>query len=261
MHAVAQTEGKSTSQRLKEGLQLFILAFGAVLGFYQFVYVQIIVPSRRPPAVTLAVTLEELDRADGMILVRAHLIVRNASDTKVWVPALWWNVYGVSFNGEARTPAEYAAVAAPLVKGSETSFTRYSSVRRAEVVASGRVPDFEYWYQPRDETTHEQLFLVPEGAFDVLQIFAEADITKSLDRFAPTRWVVDDEGVLSSALMLKADGWAEEHQDRVRPFVPNNEKDQRVLIGDQTDAGHNETTASIRLKPPMAAADKRKGRN
>ena len=256
-----ETDGKSTSQRLKEGLQLFLLAFGAALGFYQFVYVQIIVPSRRPPAVTLAVTLEELDRANRMILVRAHLIVRNAGDTRVWVPALWWNVYGVSFSGEARSPAEYAAVAAPLVNGSDTSFTRYSSVRRAEVVASGRVADFEYWYQPRDETTHEQLFLVPEGEFDVLQILAEAEITKSLDRFAPTRWAVDAQGGLSSTLMLKADGWAEDHQDRVRPFLPKDERDQRLLIGDRTDAGHNETTASIRLKPASTtAADTSKGR-
>jgi len=47
--------------------------------------------------VTLAATLEELDRADGMILVRAHIAVANHGDAKVWVPALWWHVYGVSF--------------------------------------------------------------------------------------------------------------------------------------------------------------------
>jgi hypothetical protein len=255
---MAQTGDKTTAQRTREAVQFFLVIFGAALGFYQFVYVQIYVPSRRPPAVTLAATLEELDRADGMVLVRSRLVVRNPSDTKVWVPALWWNVYGLSFSGETRTEAEFAATVDPLLKGTEESFTRYSSIRRVEVVANGRVPDFEYWYQPKDETNHEQLFLVPEGEFDILQIVANADITKSLDNFAPTRWAIDGQGTLTPTLLLKAQGWSEDHQDRVTPFLPGQDKKQRIL-SDRSDAGQNVTTASLRIKPaiPAASATKR----
>jgi len=59
----------------------------AGFGIYQFIYKDIIVPARRPPAVTLAATLEELDRADGMILVRAHIAVANHGTPKYGLPA------------------------------------------------------------------------------------------------------------------------------------------------------------------------------
>jgi len=248
---MTQTGDKPTTQRMREAVQFFLLIFGGALGFYQFVYVQIIVPSRRPPAVTLAATLEELDRRDRMVLVRLRLVVRNQSDTKVWVPALWWNVYGVSFNGEARTEAEFAVAVEPLLQaGADESFTRYSSVLRKEVVANGRVPDFAYWYQPRDETNHEQLFLVPEGEFDVLQIFAEATITKTLENFAPTRWGVDDRGALTPILLIKAPGWSEDHKDRV---ISLEDLKTPLSLTDGSDAGHNVTTASLRLKPAIPA--------
>src|SRR5215467_3258696 len=82
-------------QKLKDGMQLILLIFGTSWGIYTFVYKDIIVPANRPPAVTLAAMVEELDRADGMILIRVRVVVANRGDGKVWVPALWWNVYGV----------------------------------------------------------------------------------------------------------------------------------------------------------------------
>src|SRR6266404_3055947 len=174
---MAEKEGPSRTQKIKESVQFFLLLFCAGFGIYQFIYNDIYVPSRRPPAITLAATLEELDRADGMILVRAHMAVANHGDAKVWVPALWWHVYGVSFSGEDRTA----------------------------------------------------------------------------DQFAPTRWEMNKEGILTPTLLIKQSGWDKDHPERVMPFEPETNARQRKQ-GDREDAGHDSTTASLRLKPKAATA-------
>jgi len=250
---VAEQEVASRAKKVKEGVQFFLLLFGAGFGIYQFIYKDIYVPSRRPPAVTLAATLEELDRADGMILVRAHLTVANHGDAKVWVPALWWEVYGVSFSGEDRTAEEFAKKVRPFMERGDESFSRFSSMRQVEVAAAGRIPEYEYWYQPKDETVHEQLFLVPEGKFDVLQIYVDAYIIKSIDDFAPTRWEMNKDGVLTPTLLVKQKGWDKDHPERVMPFEPESNALQRKR-SEKEDAGHNSATASLRLKPKAATA-------
>ena len=243
---MAQEGEKTRVQKFKEGMQIFLMIFGAFWGVYTFIYKDIIVPANRPPAVTLATTLDELDRADGMILVRARLQVANRGDAKVWVPALWWNVYGVSFSGEDRTAEQFANDVRPLLEDLE-GLSRFSNIRLVEVAAAGRVSDYEMWYQPKDETVHEQLFLVPEAQFDTLQIFADVYITKSISEFAQTRWAIDDKGQLTPTLLLKQPGW-DKDPGRVAPFEPETNRTHRKL-SDRSDVGHNFTTASLRLKP------------
>jgi hypothetical protein len=248
---VAQ-KGEMTFQKFKEGVQFFLIIFAASWGIYTFIYKDIIVPAKRPPAVTLAATLEELDRADGMILVRAHLVVANRGDGKVWVPALWWNVYGVSFGGEDRTASQFANDVRPLLQRGDEGVSRFSNIRSVEIVAAGRVPDHELWYQPKDESVHEHLFLVPEGRFDAVQVYVDAYISKSIGEFAPTRWEINKEGVLTSTLLLKQTGW-DKDSSRVVPFAPETNRTHRKLI-DREDAGHNFTTASLRIKPKASTA-------
>jgi hypothetical protein len=232
-------EGDGTFQRFRESVQFFLIIFGACWGIYTFIYKDIIVPARRPPAVTLTATLEELDGADGMILVRAHLVVANRGDNKVWVPALWWNVYGEGLGGEDRTPSQFAEDVRPLLKRGDEGVSRFSNVRSVEIVAAGRVPDYELWYQPRDETVHEQLFLVPEGRFDVVQIKVYAYILKSIDEFAPTRWEIGEEGWLTPTLMLKQAGW-DKDSSRVLPFAPEADATHRKVT-EREGAGMNFT--------------------
>jgi hypothetical protein len=243
-----------TFQRFKEVTQFCLIVFGAGWGVYTFIYKDIIVPSKRPPAVTLAATLEELDRTDGMVLVRARLVVANRGEGKVWVPALWWNVYGESLGREDRTASQFADDAKPLLARGDEGVTRFSSVRAAETVASGRIPGYEFWYQPKDETVHEQLFYVPEGRFDVLQIFVDAYIFKSIDDLAPTRWDINEEGVLTPTLLLKQKGWNKD-SSRVLPFVPADSTHWKAT--EPENAGQNFTTASLRIKPKAAGSSQR----
>jgi hypothetical protein len=249
-HAVEQ-ERTMTLQKLKDGVQVILLIFGTYWGVYTFIYKDIWVPAMRPPALTLATTAEELDRADGMILIRVHLVAANRGDAKVWVPALWWNVYGVSLRGDDRTLSQFITDKRPQLQGSNGSVSRFSDIRSIEIVAAGYNPDFELWYQPKDETVHEQLFLVPEGRFDVVQIYVDAFITKNIDGLAPTRWEINDKGELTPTLLLKQKGW-ERDSTRVVPFEPEANRDHRAML-DRGDAGHDFTTASLRIKPGSSA--------
>jgi hypothetical protein len=238
-----------TLQKLKDGAQFILLVSGTIWAVYTFIYKDIIVPAKRPPAVTLAATVEELNRADGMIVIRAHLVVANRGDAKVWVPALWWNVYGVSLGGEDRTLSQFVNYARPLLQQRDGIVSRFSNVRSIEIVAAGYYPDHELWYQPKDETVHEQLFLVPEDRFDVVQIYVDAFIIKTIDELAPTRWEMNDIGELTPTLLLKQKGW-DKDPGRVMPFAPEN-RGHRTMF-DQADAGHDFTTASLQIKPKVA---------
>src|SRR5215469_7043291 len=121
-----EQERAVTLQKLKDGAQLVLLIFGTSWGVYTFVYKDIWVPTMRPPAVTLAVTVEELDRVDDMILIRAHLVVANHGEAKVWVPALWWNVYGVSFRRDDRTLSQFVNDERPQLQENNGSVSRFS---------------------------------------------------------------------------------------------------------------------------------------
>jgi hypothetical protein len=81
----------------------------------------------------------------------------------------------------------------------------------------------------------------------------DAYITKSIDEFAPTRWEMSKEGMLTPTLVLKQRGWDKDHPERVVPFEPETNAKQRKQ-GDREDAGHNSTTASLRLKPKAPSA-------
>jgi hypothetical protein len=143
-------EGEKTwFQKVKESGQFFLIVFGAAWGIYPFVYKDIIVPARRPPAVNLAAQMDELDRADGMILVRAHIVVTNRGE--------------------------------------------------------------------------------------------------SIDQFEATKWSIDDEGILTPIMQVKQKRWYESRA-AVVPFQPETEMRHR-RIGESHDAGHNSTSASLRLKP------------
>ena len=250
-HAVEQ-KSAMTFQKLKDGVQFILLIFGAAFGIYTFIYKDIYIPAKRPPAVTLAATVEELDHADGMILIRAHLVVANRGDAKVWVPALWWNVYGVSLGGDGRTISQFVNYARPLLQY-DKGVSRFSNIRSVEIVAAGYERDYELWYQPKDETVHEQLFLVPEERFDAVQIYVDAYIIKNIETLAPTRWEINDQGELTPTLLLKQKGWWwDKNSGRTVPFEPETNRDHRKIF-DQGDAGHDFTTASLRIKPKSLA--------
>ena len=72
---MARKQETTWFQKHKEVAHFILLVIVAVSAFYRFVWEDILVPKRRPPSVTLVATLDELDRADGMIAVRAHLVV------------------------------------------------------------------------------------------------------------------------------------------------------------------------------------------
>lgn len=234
-----------TFQKFKESAQFFAILFAGFWGVYTFIYKDIIVPARRPPAVTLTAKIEELNRADGMILVRAQLVVANRGDAKVWVPTLWWNVYGVSYGREDRTASRFTTDVRPLLQRGDQSVSRFSNVRLVEIVAAGRVPNHEYWFQPNDEAIQEQLFFVPESQFDAVQVYFEANIFKSIDEFAPPRWELREDGLMPT-LLLKQSGW-EKDSSRVVPLAPETDRTHKQAV-DRADAGHNVATASLWIR-------------
>src|SRR5262249_20312730 len=139
----------------------------------------------------------------------------------------------------------------PLLQDSNGSISRFSSIRSSEIIAAGYEPEYEVWYQPKDETVHERLFLVPEERFDAVKIDVEADCFKNINELAQTRWEMDDDGQLTPILLLKQKGW-DKDSSRVARFTPDTNRDHRAMYYSE-NAGHNSTVASLRIKPKSPA--------
>jgi len=94
-----------------------------------------------------------------------------------------------------------------------------------------------------------------------VQVYVNAYILKSIGEFAPTRWAINEEGVLEPTLLLKQTGWDkllkqigwDKDSSRVLPFEPETSRTHRK-VADREDAGLNFTTASLRIKPKASTA-------
>ncbi len=238
----------SVDRRLKVG-QLIIMILGLFWGYWEFSYKE---QQRQlePPAISVTAKLEELDRQDCMVLVRAHLDVTNRANGKAWVPALWWNIYGISLQGEENTVPEFVkATQTGLKSGLEEQrqgYARFSSVIKWEIVAVGRNLDFEYYFNINDEARLEDLFLVPEDKFDYLQIAVQAYVARSIEAFNPTLWKVEGDGVLLARLDSKKEGPIDEENGAHRELL------ERYNVAANIDV------ASLRLKPSKSPCKVRK---
>ncbi len=229
----------SVDSRLQAG-QLLMTILALFWGYWEFSYKE---QQRQlePPAISVTAKLEELDRQDCMVLVRAHLDVTNRANGKAWIPALWWNVYGISLQGEENTVPEFVKTTqSGLQSGLEEQrqgYARFSSEIKWEIVTVGRNLDFEYYFNINDVARLEDLFLVPEDKFDYLQIAVQAYVARSIEAFNPTLWKVDEEGVLLAQLDSKKEG----------PIDVENSRHRELL--ERYNIAANIDVASLRLKP------------
>lgn len=229
----------SFDRRVQTG-QLIMMILGLFWGYWEFSYKE---QQRQlePPAMTVTAKLEELDRQNCMVLVRAHLHVTNRANGKAWVPALWWNVYGISLQGEENTVPEFVKTTETGLKSGldeqRQGYARFSSAMKWEIVSVGRNLDFEYYFNINDEARLEDLFLVPEDQFDYLQIAVQAYVARSIEAFKPTLWKVDEEGALLAQLDSKKEGPIDEENGAHRELL------ERYNVAANIDV------ASLRLKP------------
>jgi hypothetical protein len=228
---------------VRDWVQFVLVLFAAGFGIYQFIWKERIVPTMRPATLAVTPTLYEVGRKENMALIRATVHAVNRSDSKIYVPAFWFNAWGVRLEMDEQSDA--------IRQSNESqSSARYSRQLPGDLLATWRMVALETYYEPGDETTNDELFLVPADKYDAVQLRAEMYLTRKINPLAPTAWDVGADGSLQPTLMFKRPGF-DNDPSLTEAFDAETKRDHR-LWEKRHGTGANWSMATLSLWPEKA---------
>jgi len=196
---------------LREWTSLAVLLSGAILAIYTFVYRDVLKPAARPTALDVTVTLAHVGHTTTQDLIQLRLLARNPTDRRVYIPALWYVVYG-----EKLTPTDTARFATTASQAPLQSITaRGTDLSLVEVAATGRILSGGSWYDPLDKTADEYLFAIPASKYDFLEVRAWYIQVKDTVGLSTTRWTQLPDGQWTAELQLRGSS-----PDSLEVFAP-----------------------------------------
>lgn len=188
------------SRELREWASLTVVLSGAILAIYTFIYRDVLKPAARPTALDVTVTLARVGHSGDHDLIQLRLLARNPTDRRVYIPALWYTVYGEQLAPSDTGGFATAAGSAPL----QSITARDMNLGLLEVAATGRIlTELGSWYDPLDKTADEYLFAIPTNKYDFLEVRAWYIQVKDTVGLATTRWSQLPDGQWTAELMLR----------------------------------------------------------
>ncbi|HET9868338.1 MAG TPA: hypothetical protein VFQ06_13655 [Nitrospira sp.] len=197
---------RSTSRalRIREWIQFGILIFATAWGVYTFIFRDVLRPAQRPSALELTTTLQEIGQAAGYRLIQVRIVSANPTDRRIYIPALWYTVWGRTIG--KRDPVGFLGAVDSAPRGTVTA--RHAEITGNEVVASGRIYiENATWYDPRDKTTEEDVFAVPVRLYDFLVLKVEYFATRDTVGSGPPQWELQPDGSWSPTLPNISEHW------------------------------------------------------
>ncbi|HKP75240.1 MAG TPA: hypothetical protein VJT67_06820 [Longimicrobiaceae bacterium] len=198
------TAADARARVLRDALQAIALLIAAAWGFYTFVYEQVIVPRNRPAALVVTPVLEAIGRRGDLVLAKATFVMANHSDSKVYVPAMWYTVRGLKLEQVEQNDSAYLNANR---KAAQELFAtaRFSQFTAADLVGTGKVStEVETWFEPGAEQRVEQLLYIPADRYDAAQLQVQYLITKDIGDVKEVRWRTTDQGDLDPRLVFAA---------------------------------------------------------
>jgi hypothetical protein len=162
---------------------------------YQFYFREVLREERKPTALAIEAKLEQVGRRDDLVLVRIVVRASNPSDRRIYVPAFWYTLYGMSLSDRA------CAESIPWhrLQGSSDRMViaSYNTLRNTEVVAQRRMFGELAWWEPRDVTNFEDIVALPADRFDYAKLYVTYQHGRSmagLDEARPVVWTIAQDG-------------------------------------------------------------------
>ena len=238
------TAADARARVLRDALQAFALLIAAAWGLYTFLYKEVIVPRNRPAALVVTPVLEAIGRRGDLVLARATFQMVNRSDSKVYVPAMWYSVRGLKLESVEQEDTTYLRLNRENAQKPYPT-SRFSQFTAADLVGSGKVStEVETWFEPGAEQRVEQLLYIPSDRYDAAQLQVQYLISKDIHEVKEIRWRTTDEGDLDPRLVF-TDGsrWF----GGGAPAAMSDTSARYVGWLRQTRAGVNYVTATIPL--------------
>ena len=196
------TAADARARVLRDALQAIALLIAAAWGFYTFVYKEVIVPRNRPASLVVTPVLEAIGRRGNLVLARATFEMANRSDSKVYVPAMWYTVRGLRLQQVEQDDSAYLGANRKAAQQLYAT-ARFSQFTAADLIAAGKVStEVETWFDPGSEQRVEQLLYIPADRYDAAQLQVQYLITKDIRDVKEVRWRTNDQGDLDPRLVF-----------------------------------------------------------
>lgn len=149
---------------------------------YQFYFREVIREAqreeRKPTALAIDARLERVAERNGLVFVRVRLQASNPSDRRIYVPAIWYSMFGFA------VPDEPCASQVKWIEvGGQTDrlvLSSYNPSKYVEIAAQRRLFAERVWWEPKDVTTFDDIFAIPADRFDYLKLYATYISARSL---------------------------------------------------------------------------------
>jgi hypothetical protein len=193
---------RSTSRLIRDLLQSLALVIAAMWGAYTFFYREIIIPARRPAALVVTPSLEEIGRRGDTVLAKATFLIVNPSESRVYAPAIWYSVFGLKLQAVAMEDTAY------LRRNRENAdkphaTARFSQFTAADVIGEGKInSEVEYWFDSNGQQRVEQILYIPADRYDAAQLSVQYLATKDIHELKQVRWRTMDDGELDPRLVF-----------------------------------------------------------
>src|SRR5690349_21023265 len=99
--------GVQSGAHVREWVQFGILIFATIWGAYTFVYKEHIEPELKPAALVVTGDLQETGRSEESLMIRARVHAVNKTDRPLYMPALWYTVWGVRLQPQGKPGPQF----------------------------------------------------------------------------------------------------------------------------------------------------------
>lgn len=200
----------------KEPLSLLLIGLGGLWAAGTFWYKTLYLPAQLPAHLTVFPSLERAGTKGSLAAVRATVRIRNASPVRVHVLASWFVMAGTSI---VPVRAMDDSTFAHSVGGSDPRDMRprlrYARTGQQQVLATGRLLEPGWYFEPNEETTRDVVAYFPRGRFDRVFFGVAIHAAKNREPFV-SKWYKLPTGELADSTYVKHPG-----SEKEEPFRPD----------------------------------------
>jgi hypothetical protein len=230
-------------------IQTAAIIVAAIVATYQFYLKDILRPRQEPTALELTANLSNVGEDKGNLLIKAAIETKNPTERRVYVPAFWFTVRGISLSPSPSDPG-------PELFDGEVTEIRDLLLRRCwtaadmQVVAQRRIVYDGYaWWEPNDRTHDEEVFIVPKGKFDYLELRVTYLMTRAGQALDAPDWWTNEDGSWGANMRFRL-----KQDSALEALDYGNKRHESWAF--KTGAGQNWYAAALPLWPGPAAETK-----
>jgi hypothetical protein len=225
-------------------IQTAAIVVAAIVATYQFYLKDILRPRQEPTALELTASLSNVGEEKENLLIKAAIETNNPTERRVYVPAFWFTVRGISLSPSDPGPELFRR---EVTEVRDLFLSRYWTAADTQVVAQRRIVYDGYaWWEPDDKTRDEQVFVVPKGKFDYLELRVSYLMTRAGQALDTPDWWTDEDGSWGANLRFRL------KQDSVSEALDYGNK-RHESWAFKTGAGQSWYAAALPLWPGPAA--------